>query len=111
MTKEKFVEIINEIKKLHEYEDALYALNYNSGFDSELRFPTLEDTVISLLEEVMHCPVDEYIGSDISYFIYDLDFGKDWEPGMIIDKDGNSIDHSTTEKLYDYIVKEYGMSH
>ena len=108
MTKEKFVRIINEIKGIREYEDALYRLNQKFDLDANFQFPTLEDTVVALLEEVMHCTTDDIIGSDIAYFIYDLNFGEDWEPGMILDKNGNDIDHSTAEKLYDYLVEEYG---
>ena len=108
MTKEKFCEIIDEIKKLHEYESELYAVNRKYNYDADISFPTLEGTVVSLLEEIFHCPPDDYVGSDISYFIYDLDFGKNWEPGMIIDKFGNDIDHSTAEKLYDWLIEKYG---
>lgn len=105
MTKEKFVKIINEIKKLHNYEESLHILNTRyAEYDANIQFPTLEDTVIKLLEEIFQCPVDKYVGSDISYFIYDLNFGEDWKPGSITDKDGNDIDHSTAEKLYDYLV-------
>ena len=104
MTKEKFIEIINEIQELHKYEEDLYALNRR--YEADFQFPTLEDTVVKLLEEIFHCPIDEYVGSDISYFIYELDFGQEWEPGMIIDESGNDIDLSTTEKLYDYLVKD-----
>lgn len=107
MTKEKFVKIIDEIKELHEYKEDLYAINRKYNFDSDISFPTLENTVVTLLEEIMHNPVYDEIGSDISYFIYDLDFGKDWEPGMILDKDGNDVDHSTAEKLYDDLIKKY----
>ena len=106
MTKEKFIKIINEIKKLHEFEDELYALNRKYNYDMDITFPTLEDIVVTLLEEVFQCTIDEHVGSDISYFIYDLDFGKDWKPGSITDKDGNDIDHSTAEKLYDYLVNK-----
>jgi hypothetical protein len=107
MTKEKFVEIINEIQELHKYEEDLYVLNRRyKNYEVDFQFPTLEDIVVRLLEEIFQCRIDEHIGSDISYFIYDLNFGQDWEPGMIIDKDGNDIDHSTAEKLYDYLMKE-----
>lgn len=106
MTKGKFVRIINEIKKLHEYQEELYAIHRKYNYDAVIDFPTLEDTVVELLGEVMHCPKDNP-ETDISYFIYELEFGKDWEPGMIIDQYGNSIDHSTAEKLYDFLVEEY----
>lgn len=105
MTKEKFIEIINEIQELHKYEEDLYALNRN--YEADFQFPTLEDTVVKLLEEIFHCPTDECVGSDISYFIYELDFGQEWEPGMIIDESGNDIDLSTVEKLYNYLIREH----
>ena len=108
MTKEKFVEIINEIQKLHKYEEDLYALNRRyKNYEVDFQFPTLEDTVVRLLEEVFQCRVDEYVGSDISYFIYELEFGQEWEPGMIIDESGNDIDLSTAEKLYDYLIEKH----
>ena len=105
MTKEKFCEIIDEIKKLHEYESEIYAVNRKYNYDADISFPTLESAVMSLLEEIFNCPETE-VGTDISYFVYELDFGKEWEPGMIIDESGNDIDLSTAEKLYDYLMKE-----
>ena len=107
MTKEKFCDIIKEIEKVHDFEMDLYKLCNNFGYDARIEFPTLEHVVVSLLEEVMHCSVDDRIGSDISYFIYELDLGKDWKPDMIT-KDGEDIDISTPEKLYDWLIEEYG---
>lgn len=98
MTKEKFVRVINEIKKLHEYEEELYQLNHKYDRDIVLDYPTLEDVAVTLLEEVMHC-----VSDDIGYFIYDLDFGAQWKPGDVTDIDGKDIDFSTAEKLYDYL--------
>ena len=43
---------------------------------------------------------------DIYYFIYDLDCGREWKPGMVTDEDGNDIKMGTIRDLYDYIVKE-----
>ena len=47
-------------------------------------------------------------GEDISYFIYELDYGRDYEEGCITDQDGNNIDFSTAEKLYDYLNSNIG---
>ena len=104
MTKEKFCEIINKIKIVHDYHNELWELNsrYNNKYrlfdigdvDS---YPTLEDELVDVL-------VDIYESKDIIYFIYELDFGKDWKPGMVIDN-GEDIDLSTVEKLYDYITR------
>ena len=62
-----------------------------------------EGIVVKLLEKLMQ----DSIGN-ISYFIYELDYGREYQEGCISDKSGN-IDISTPEKLYDYLVMEYGV--
>jgi hypothetical protein len=42
----------------------------------------------------------------ISWWIFELNYGKDYKDGYIQDCDGNNIDISTVEKLYDYLVAE-----
>ena len=59
-----------------------------------------EDIVIKLLERMF----DD--GDTISWWIYDLEYGKKYEDGCITEKDGTIIDLSTTEKLYDYLVNK-----
>ena len=51
----------------------------------------------------MEQPIDTEYGNLIEYFVYDLNFGKDWEPEMIVDKNGEDIDFSTAEKVYEYL--------
>ena len=107
MTKEKFLEIIDDLKLMHEYEHDLFMLNckYNNkwGTQADIQFPSLEDTVIKLLIEVFHCS-----NEDMYFFIYDLNFGKDWKPGMITSMEKGDIDHSSPEKFYDWLIEEYG---
>lgn len=43
---------------------------------------------------------------NIDYFIYELDYGRKYEPGMITDENGHDIDFSSAEKLYDYLIGE-----
>ncbi len=59
-----------------------------------------EDIVIKLLE-IMFDDVDT-----ISWWIYDLEYGKKYEDGCITEKDGTIIDLSTAEKLYDFLISE-----
>ncbi len=59
-----------------------------------------EDIVISLLETMF----DDK--DTISWWIYDLEYGKKYEDGCITEKDGTIIDLSTTEKLYDFLISE-----
>ena len=48
---------------------------------------------------------DELV-ENISYFIYELDYGKRFELGDVMDEE-RQIDIGTAEKLYDYLVEEY----
>lgn len=45
---------------------------------------------------------------DIEFFCFVSNFGRDWESGMVTDENGNDIDLSTAEKLYDFLVSEAG---
>ena len=40
----------------------------------------------------------------ISYWCYELEYGIGYYPGCVTDENGNPIDISTPEKLYDYVV-------
>lgn len=44
-------------------------------------------------------------GNWISYFCYELDFGRDWEPGDVEDKDGKDIPLGTIDDLYNLVTK------
>ena len=43
---------------------------------------------------------------DIEYFIYELDYGRKYEPGMITDNFGQDIDFSSAEKVYEYLIEK-----
>ena len=59
-----------------------------------------EDIVVELLEIMLDG------GDTISWWIYDLEYGKKYEDGCITEKDGTIIDLSTVEKLYDFLISE-----
>lgn len=108
LTEQEFVDIINRLKEATELVDKVDELFRNSRENLECDFCngaglqiSHEGIVVNLLEKLMH---DK--GRDISYFIYELDYGKDYHEGCISDANGN-IDFSTPEKLYDYLAKEY----
>ena len=62
-----------------------------------------EGIVVKLMERLMRDNA-----GNISYFIYELDYGKTYQGGCVSDQSGN-IDISTPEKLYDYLMKEYSL--
>ena len=58
-----------------------------------------QDLIIHLLELLMR---DR--GSDISYYVYDLDFGRKFEPGLFSDREGY-VDLSCDQALYRDLVR------
>ena len=107
MTKEKFCEILKKIDDTWELESKIYGLvwNYDNKYKEDINmsgmFVPLASEVVGLLAEIMQ---DEC--EDISYFCYELDFGRDWKPGMVVDKNGRDINFSTAENLYDYLEEQ-----
>lgn len=99
ITKEEFCKIIRRLQKNCDRQTEI-----DDVFDTIINFEDVSDVVINLLEKIMGIKADDIWGSDISYFCYELDFGRAWTPDSITDTDGNSIDISTAEKLYDYLT-------
>ena len=107
MNKELFVSTINSIKKQIEIDkknssmlqemfpdDSIYC-----GYNNSELFNALN----KILKESMK---DEY--DWIDYFIYELDFGEKYYDGCVLDKDKSTINLSTVENLYEFLIKNYG---
>lgn len=110
LTKEEFVEYMGTLKKMYDsslmLDSALKNFDNCSDFGGFSNFRA-EDLVITLLEKLMDDPKDTTYGiSNISYFIYDLEWGTKWAPDSLTEADGSSVDISTPEKLYDYLMSE-----
>ena len=101
LTKEQFIKSIIELKQIEEdLEDvhqALQKLDPDFGGFYLSRVSTL---VIDLLQSAMN---DE--SEDISYFIYELDWGGKWKKGAYTDKDKKDIKLKTIEDLYNLLIK------
>lgn len=100
--KKEFCRIINEVKRYQEFRDKI-----NDLLGTVIDSPDLTDWCIYLLDVAMGIDIttDTYkkYGSDIGHFVYELNFGENWTPKSIT-MDGKSVDISTAEKLYDYLV-------
>lgn len=108
LTKEEFVDIINRLRESSELVDKVNELFRKSRENIECDFCngaglqiSHEGIVVNLLEKLMR---DKY--ENISYFIYELNFGDEYQEGCIYDDNGN-IDISTADKLYDYLMSYY----
>lgn len=108
LTKEEFVKILNRMREVNDLENKIDDLitksreammnDFINGYGFMVNF---EDIIVDLLEKLMQ---DAY--GDISYFMYELDYGRSYTEGDITDKDGNIVDFSTAEKLYDYLIEQ-----
>lgn len=110
LMKQEFVDILNWLREATELVDKVEELFRNSRDNLECDFCngaglqiSHEGIVVQLMERLMRDNV-----GNISYFIYELDYGKTYQEGCVSDPSGN-IDFSTPEKLYDYLMKEYSL--
>ena len=105
ISKEKFLEIINRLKSYNELQNKINDLFKENIDNKEEDFMNAgsicighESVVVYLLEKIFDTDM-------ISYFIYELDYGKKYKAGCVLDENMNEIDLSTAEKMYDYLVK------
>lgn len=110
LAKQEFVDIINRLREATELVDKVEELFRNSRDNLECDFCngaglqiSHEGIVVNLLEKMM-----QDRGGNVSYFIYELDYGRDYREGCVSDNNGN-IDISTPEKLYDLLMAEYAV--
>ena len=100
LTKEEFVNVMNDYKNIFDFSDELNNVFFKYKCDGEIYPPVGSDTIMRLLEFMFH---DAY--GWISYWCWELDFGKSFEDGDVKDKDGNNISLKTPEDLYDFLIK------
>lgn len=102
---EEFVSIIDRLREASDLVDKVDELFRISRENIENDFCNAaglqishESVVVKLLKKLMH---DKH--EWIDYFIYELDYGRNYEPGMIKEADGTNIDLSSAEALYGYL--------
>lgn len=102
-TLEEFQSVMDEWHRVGQYQEEMNALLRKHG-DGFLCMPDCTWALQKTLEK-MFCDDKEDI-SNIEYFVYELDFGKKYQDGMIKDGEGNYIKMSTVADLYAVLMKE-----
>ena len=104
ITKKEFIEIMNRLKDYNDLQEKINKLFKDNIDNKEMDFMNAgsicighETVVVKLLEEMFNSDM-------ISFWMYDLDYGRKYIDGCIQDREGNIIDISTLDKLYDYLV-------
>lgn len=105
ISKKEFVEIIERLKNYNDLQDKIDDLFKSNIDNKEMDFMNAgsicighESVVVELLENMFDTDM-------ISCFIYELNYGKKYKAGCVLDENMNEIDLSTAEKMYDYLVK------
>lgn len=106
ISKKEFVEIIERLKNYNDLQDKIDDLFKSNIDNKEMDFMNAgsicighESVVVELLENMFDTDM-------ISHWIYELDYGRKYKDGYVQDGEGNIIDLSTLEKLYDYLIEE-----
>ena len=105
--KNTFIRCIKALEQYSKFSNDIYGLlKLNTGDIKEL-----EELVWCIEDLLEKCCNDDHKDDksyvpDISYFMWNLDFGNKYSPGDIIDKDGVNLDFSSVEKLWEYIYED-----
>lgn len=105
ITKQEFVDIINKLKEVNDFvnetNDKARKLNdaiISDFFNASSLSISHENIVVDLLENMFN---DKDI---LSWWLYDLDYGRKFKIGYLKDKNGIDVDVSDSGKLYDYLI-------
>lgn len=103
--KNDFIEIINRLQNYTELQDKINDLFEGLLDNREHDFCNAgsicighESVVVKLLEDMFETDL-------ISWWIYELDYGKEYKPGYLTEDD-KEIDVSTVDKLYDVLIED-----
>lgn len=98
ITRDTFCKAMNMMNQVCDNSDMMYDKFNMEGINTEFVDPLVRymvDTMAEALNDTDECAID--------FFVYECDFGRDYEDGDFV-VDGNVVDISTPEKLYDYLV-------
>ncbi len=109
LTREQFRKTFEDIRNLEKKEEIFNEAINQMGLDGYcLIYSDAISSIIDLLSAAMGLEArnkDEF--NDIEYFCYELDFGRaDFASHAIELPEGKTIDLSSVDKLYDYLIEE-----
>lgn len=101
ITKEVFTQVLEDVKMVSDYQDHLNAFFKKNDVDGYIFQPDCTCSVLQLLHFIFgERDVEEWI----SYFCFELDFGRKYKDGMVTDKDGKNIPLGTIGDLYNVLT-------
>lgn len=106
LNKKQFIAVMDALMKQYDKDERIeqfFAKEMNDGF---ITLYELHSDVVNCLKQIL---CDSFSGEvamfDIDYFIHELDFGRKYKKGMASDGNGNEIDMSSAEKMWDHLTE------
>lgn len=97
---EDFKFVMHEVEKTFRYHENLNNFFRKNSVDGYIYQPDCTTSTLRLLHLIFNdADKEEWI----SYFCFDLDFGKKWKPNTIKSKDGLDIKLENYEDLYNLL--------
>ena len=101
ISKDDFVAAIQDLKKMDEYHDGLNKFFRTHNVDGYIYQPDCAVTVLNLLHLIFgEADADNWI----AYYCLELLYGKKYKQGDVVDENGNEIDLSSDENLYNFLI-------
>ena len=105
-SRELFVETVEAIESQYRHDEncakafkVLLPSDYTSGYDNHF----INNQLIKIIQVALNDSNMDNSQSWIEYFMFELDFGKKYEVGMVTNTDKSPIDLSDVGRLWDYL--------
>lgn len=102
MNRELFTEVIEEIKKTYDYQEGLNRYFEKNDVDGYLYQPDCICAIMKLLHYIFG---EKDKNEWISYFCFELNFGRKYKEGSVLDENGKNIPLETVDDLYDILTE------
>lgn len=101
LSKEIFKEVIEDMRDKFDFQTKLNDFFRENKVDGCIYYPDCSDSLLMVLEHVFSDEETQMI----SYFCWELDFGRNWKPGDVEDTDGKEIKMETIDDLYAFLTE------
>ena len=101
LSENEFVKTMNSLQNFWDFEHELNELIYNRCNDGYVFLSENISTTVKVLEKMFNDEENKWI----DYYIWELCFGRKWEPGMITYKNGSDCKLKTPEDLYRVLME------
>ena len=108
ITKEKFCEIIKNIREIEDFID-----NVNAGLKDlqkkkvlDIDFYSPDILIIGYREALVDLLQEFFLKEDIEYFIYELNYGEKYTDGCVTLANGTILKMGSPEEFYDTMIEQ-----